>query len=172
MVSKLGRVFFGVGLWGVPRYEIRIVMQSILADVKATALVTCLGPNQTAPIYPDIGDLISGLNLSQCVFIILMNTNLDPFFFYKDEELFHKLWNCSTICGTVTRSQYLFHFSGSCCTFLGHCSTNCGTISQKVELFHFVSVFLDTATSLTKTHWLYIIHCLHVGYVNLRLKYY
>ena len=69
-------------------------MQSILADEKATALVTCLGPNQTAPIYPDIGDLISELNLSQCVFIILKNKNFDPFFSIKTRS-------CSTNCETV-----------------------------------------------------------------------
>ena len=41
------------------------------------------------------------------------------------------MWNCSTICGTETRLQDLFHFLGSCSTFLGRCSTNCGTFPQK-----------------------------------------
>ena len=36
---------------------------------------------------------------------------------------------CSTICGTETRLQDLFHI-------LGRCSTNCGTVPLFVELFH------------------------------------
>ena len=50
---------------------------------------------------------------------------------------------CSTICGTETHLQDLFHFLGRCSTFLRHCSINCGTVPQKVGLFHFVWVFLD-----------------------------
>ena len=52
---------------------------------------------------------------------------------------------CSTILGTETCLQDLFHFFESYSNFLGCCSTNFGTVPQKVELFHFVSGFLDTA---------------------------
>ena len=50
---------------------------------------------------------------------------------YFQEELFHKLWNCSTVSGTVTRFERLFHFLGAVPHFLRHSSTNCGTVPQK-----------------------------------------
>ena len=49
------------------------------------------------------------------------------------QDLFHKLWNCSTKGGTVPQKVELFHKKWNC--------------SKKVEQFHFVLVFLDTAMS-------------------------
>ena len=68
---------------------------------------------------------------------------------------------CSTIFGTETRFQDLFHFLGSCSTFLGRCSTKSGTVPLCVGLLGYCqyprghlggAIYITEGASLRKTY--------------------
>ena len=78
------------------------------------------------------------------------------------------MWNCSTICGTETRFQHLFHFLRSCSTFFGtlfhklwNCSAKSGTVSLRVSHLGYCPCnLLASSHSLweSKSHTIYVLY--------------